>query len=118
MKQKTLKGSFSLCGKGLHTGLSLTVTFNPAPPITPLPSKVIETGAGPSRVFPSRATVIASAGSVASVISFRPSGDLRTTVSAEAEAQAARAATARRVFFIPIFYQKIGVGALSISLPS
>ena len=31
MKQKTLKGSFTLCGKGLHTGLSLTVTFNPAP---------------------------------------------------------------------------------------
>lgn len=29
-KQKTLKGSFSLCGKGLHTGLSLTVTFYPA----------------------------------------------------------------------------------------
>ena len=29
-KQTTLKGSFSLCGKGLHTGLSLTVTFNPA----------------------------------------------------------------------------------------
>ena len=24
-------GSFSLCGKGLHTGLNLTVTFNPAP---------------------------------------------------------------------------------------
>jgi UDP-3-O-[3-hydroxymyristoyl] N-acetylglucosamine deacetylase/3-hydroxyacyl-[acyl-carrier-protein] dehydratase len=31
MKQNTLKGSFSLCGKGLHTGLNLTVTFNPAP---------------------------------------------------------------------------------------
>ena len=31
MKQTTLKGSFSLYGKGLHTGLSLTVTFNPAP---------------------------------------------------------------------------------------
>ena len=31
MKQPTLKCSFSLCGKGLHTGLSLTVTFNPAP---------------------------------------------------------------------------------------
>ena len=31
MKQMTLKGSFTLCGKGLHTGLSLTVTFNPAP---------------------------------------------------------------------------------------
>lgn len=30
MKQTTLKGSFSLFGKGLHTGLSLTVTFNPA----------------------------------------------------------------------------------------
>ncbi|MBP3726209.1 MAG: bifunctional UDP-3-O-[3-hydroxymyristoyl] N-acetylglucosamine deacetylase/3-hydroxyacyl-ACP dehydratase [Bacteroidaceae bacterium] len=31
IKQNTLKGSFSLYGKGLHTGLSLTVTFNPAP---------------------------------------------------------------------------------------
>ena len=31
MQQCTLNGSFSLCGKGLHTGLSLTVTFNPAP---------------------------------------------------------------------------------------
>lgn len=31
MKQTTLQGSFSLCGKGLHTGLNLTVTFNPAP---------------------------------------------------------------------------------------
>ena len=31
LKQNTLKGSFSLFGKGLHTGLSLTVTFNPAP---------------------------------------------------------------------------------------
>ncbi len=29
-KQRTLGGSFSLFGKGLHTGLSLTVTFNPA----------------------------------------------------------------------------------------
>ena len=31
VKQTTLKGSFSLFGKGLHTGLSLTITFNPAP---------------------------------------------------------------------------------------
>lgn len=31
LKQKTLAGSFSLLGKGLHTGLNLTVTFNPAP---------------------------------------------------------------------------------------
>lgn len=30
LKQTTLKGSFALCGKGLHTGLSLTVTFYPA----------------------------------------------------------------------------------------
>ena len=30
-KQKSLKGSFSLFGKGLHTGYSLTITFNPAP---------------------------------------------------------------------------------------
>lgn len=30
-KQTTLKGSFTLFGKGLHTGLPLTVTFNPAP---------------------------------------------------------------------------------------
>ncbi|MCF0202378.1 MAG: bifunctional UDP-3-O-[3-hydroxymyristoyl] N-acetylglucosamine deacetylase/3-hydroxyacyl-ACP dehydratase [Bacteroidaceae bacterium] len=30
-KQQTLKGSFTMCGKGLHTGLVLTVTFNPAP---------------------------------------------------------------------------------------
>ena len=29
-KQTTLGGSFSLYGKGLHTGLNLTVTFNPA----------------------------------------------------------------------------------------
>lgn len=31
LKQKTLKDSFSLSGKGLHTGVDLTVTFNPAP---------------------------------------------------------------------------------------
>ena len=31
LKQKTLKGSFSLYGKGLHTGLHITATFNPAP---------------------------------------------------------------------------------------
>ena len=31
LKQKTLQSSFSLQGKGLHTGLDLIVTFNPAP---------------------------------------------------------------------------------------
>ncbi|SHF63883.1 bifunctional UDP-3-O-[3-hydroxymyristoyl] N-acetylglucosamine deacetylase/3-hydroxyacyl-ACP dehydratase [Dysgonomonas macrotermitis] len=30
-KQKTLKDSFTLKGKGLHTGLPITITFNPAP---------------------------------------------------------------------------------------
>lgn len=30
-KQSTLCSAFSLSGKGLHTGLELTVTFNPAP---------------------------------------------------------------------------------------
>ncbi|MCD7973730.1 MAG: bifunctional UDP-3-O-[3-hydroxymyristoyl] N-acetylglucosamine deacetylase/3-hydroxyacyl-ACP dehydratase [Candidatus Azobacteroides sp.] len=30
-KQKTLKESFSLSGKGLHTGLNIKVTFHPAP---------------------------------------------------------------------------------------
>ena len=31
LKQKTLGGSFSLNGKGLHTGVNITITFNPAP---------------------------------------------------------------------------------------
>lgn len=31
LKQRTLKGSFSLYGKGLHTGINTTATFNPAP---------------------------------------------------------------------------------------
>ena len=34
MKQKTLKNSFSVSGKGLHTGLNITATFLPAPKIT------------------------------------------------------------------------------------
>lgn len=34
LKQQTLKGSFSLNGKGLHTGVKLTVTFNPPRNIT------------------------------------------------------------------------------------
>lgn len=31
IKQRTLKNSFSLTGKGLHTGLDITATFLPAP---------------------------------------------------------------------------------------
>ena len=30
-KQRTLAASFSLKGKGLHTGLEIEITFNPAP---------------------------------------------------------------------------------------
>ena len=30
-KQKTIKQSFTLQGKGLHTGLNVTLTFHPAP---------------------------------------------------------------------------------------
>ena len=30
-KQRTIKDSFTLSGKGLHTGLNLTVEFCPAP---------------------------------------------------------------------------------------
>lgn len=30
-KQKTLAASFTLKGKGLHTGLDIEITFNPAP---------------------------------------------------------------------------------------
>ena len=33
-KQHTLKESFSLKGKGLHTGLEIEIRFNPAPAIT------------------------------------------------------------------------------------
>ena len=31
IKQQTLKESFSLKGKGLHTGLDIEITFKPAP---------------------------------------------------------------------------------------
>ncbi len=31
MKQRTLQNSFTLSGTGLHTGLHIVVTFNPAP---------------------------------------------------------------------------------------
>lgn len=60
--QHTLQSSFSLSGKGLHTGLHLTVTFNPAdedhgyrirrvdlegqPEIVPLAENVIDTSRG------------------------------------------------------------------------
>lgn len=47
-KQKTLGGSFSLFGKGLHTGLSLTVTFNPAPENTGYKIQRIDLSVNPS----------------------------------------------------------------------
>lgn len=47
-KQKTLGGSFSLFGKGLHTGLNLTVTFNPAPDNTGYRIQRIDLGGQPT----------------------------------------------------------------------
>ena len=68
-KQKTLKGSFSLFGKGLHTGLSLTVTFNPAPENTGLKIQRIDLEGQPTIdalaeyvVDTQRGTVIAKGG--------------------------------------------------------
>ena len=46
-RQHTLKGSFSLFGKGLHTGLSLTVTFNPAPDNTGIKIQRIDLDGAP-----------------------------------------------------------------------
>ena len=31
MKQRTLKGDFTVKGKGLHTGMEIEATFSPAP---------------------------------------------------------------------------------------
>ena len=31
MKQRTLKSAFTVTGKGLHTGLTIEASFNPAP---------------------------------------------------------------------------------------
>ncbi|MBQ7472615.1 MAG: bifunctional UDP-3-O-[Prevotella sp.] len=67
VKQKTLKGSFSLFGKGLHTGLSLTITFNPAPENTgyriqriDLPGEPIIEAIAEKVVDTQRGTVIAN----------------------------------------------------------
>ena len=58
-KQKTLKGSFSLFGKGLHTGVSLTVTFNPAPDNTGYKIQPIIDAVAENVVDTQRGTVIA-----------------------------------------------------------
>jgi len=65
-KQKTLKGSFSLFGKGLHTGLNLTVTFHPAPENhgykiqrIDLPDQLIIEAIAENVVDTSRGTVVA-----------------------------------------------------------
>ena len=68
-KQKTLKSSFSLSGKGLHTGLDLTVTFNPAPENTgyriqrvDLEEQPIITAVAEKVVDTQRGTVLAQGG--------------------------------------------------------
>ncbi len=64
-KQHTLAGSFSLSGKGLHTGLNLTVTFNPAPEgygyriqRTDLPDKPVLEATAENVVDTTRGTVL------------------------------------------------------------
>lgn len=66
LKQQTLKGSFVINGKGLHTGLSLTVSFNPAPENTgykiqriDLPGEPIINAVADNVVETTRGTVLA-----------------------------------------------------------
>ncbi|MBR1712549.1 MAG: UDP-3-O-acyl-N-acetylglucosamine deacetylase [Alloprevotella sp.] len=66
MKQKTLRQSFSLYGKGLHTGLNLTVTFRPADEgygykirRTDLPGQPVIDAVAENVVDTSRGTVVA-----------------------------------------------------------
>ena len=47
MKQVTLNQSFSVQGKGLHTGARLQATFCPAPEITDISSSVSTSRANP-----------------------------------------------------------------------
>lgn len=67
MKQTTLKASFSVAGKGLHTGLNVEATFNPAPENTGYVFKRTDLKDSPSIealaenvVATNRGTVIAS----------------------------------------------------------
>lgn len=66
MKQKTLRESFSVSGKGLHTGLEITATFLPAPENTgyriqriDLPDQPVIEAVAENVVETSRGTVIA-----------------------------------------------------------
>lgn len=65
-KQHTLKGSFSVTGKGLHTGITTTATFTPAPANTgyrfqriDLENKPIIEGIADNVVETTRSTVLA-----------------------------------------------------------
>lgn len=67
MKQKTLQNSFSVSGKGLHTGLEVTATFLPAPENSgykiqriDLPNEPIIDAVAENVVETSRGTVIAN----------------------------------------------------------
>ena len=67
MKQKTLQNSFSVSGKGLHTGLEITATFLPAPENsgykiqrTDLPGEPIIDAVAEKVVETSRGTVVAN----------------------------------------------------------
>lgn len=67
MKQKTLQNSFSVSGKGLHTGLEITATFLPAPENSgykiqraDLPGEPIIDAVAENVVETSRGTVVAN----------------------------------------------------------
>lgn len=75
MKQKTLKESFTICGKGLHTGLEITATFMPAAENTgykiqrtDLPDQPIIDAIADNVVETNRGTVIAKGDAKVSTI--------------------------------------------------
>ena len=75
MKQKTLKESFTICGKGLHTGLEITATFMPAAENTgyriqriDLPEQPIIEAVADNVVETNRGTVIANGDAKVSTI--------------------------------------------------
>lgn len=68
-KQKTLASDFSLYGKGLHTGLNITITFKPAPENygykivrTDIESKPVIEAVAENVSFTERCTVLSSNG--------------------------------------------------------
>ena len=75
MNQLTLKDSFTITGKGLHSGLEITAVFKPAPENTgykfkrvDLPEAPVIDAVAENVVETTRGTVIGKAGAVVSTI--------------------------------------------------